>query len=607
MTIRHSIPRHTLLLTLLVFLLGAGSAMAAVDPERNASTPTGWHWWRGQSAAQLDQRAEDNGERVVSISVDDPVTERFTAALVRNTGVYQRDGDWFFDKTRDQVVALTQGQDRRLIDLEPYVRLGKLRFAGVTVPNTGTSGKGWWWNYDLSAGQVKADINQHKIRLVDLDVYERNGKRRFAYVGIKNTGEDAKAWWWYFNVTPDFVQRKAEEHGARLIDIERHKQGRLTVVMVRNDEHMFTRHAYGVTQGWLNNYVQSQGVRITDLRRIGDRYYATMNDNVDAETGRIRSIILASPYSTGYFGAFAKKVGGPTYVGLAHGAKYQPMSTMKLVPHLYVMDLLDKTPGLLDKPNEINWSYFGDDVENEWCPDSGQTKQTKKTTLRDTLTQGLGISLNTAHEALLNKYTPEAITARMHDPDIGLNDTDMYYGCQWPGKKDWTSSRTTLTNMGRLFEDVDLKKVFPQHWQSTRDEFYGLMANWSTGAFKAVVADEAAKAGKSSVVDSFMSYVEIKGKGGGVNGSLDGRSLSYRVTIPVKVRFRGAPITLKQSHVGGFFVNDMPEVCNEDVAKKDWDGQTAACLQYVTGIDNVFSTLTGEMHRTAIREALKTW
>jgi beta-lactamase family protein len=607
MTIPHHIPRSIIVITLLGCLLCAGSAGASVDPERNASTPTGWHWWRGQSAAKLDQLAADNGERVVSISVDDPIAERFTAAMVSNTGVYHRDGGWFHDKTRDQVVALTQGKDRRLIDLEPYVRSGKLRFAGVTVPNTGASAKSWWWNYDLTADQVTHDINQHKIRLVDLDVYVRDGKRRFAYVGIKNTGEDAKAWWWYFNVTPDFVQHKAEQNGARLIDIEPHQKGRLTVVMVRNDEHMFSRHAYGVTQTWLNNYVQSQGVRITDLRRIGDRYYATMNDNVDAETGRIRSIILASPYSTGYFGAFAKKVGGSTYVGLAHGAKYQPMSTMKLVPHLYVMDKLDKQPGLLDKPNEITWSYFGDDVENQWCPDSGQTKQTKSTTLRDTLTQGLGISLNTAHEALLNKYTPEAITARMHDSDIGLNQTDMYYGCKHTGKKDWTSSRTTLTDIGELFEGVETRKFFPQHWSSTRDEFYGLMASWDTSALRAVVADEAAKVGKSSVVDSFMSSVEIKGKGGGVNGTLDGRSLSYRVTIPVKAKFRGVPVTLKQSHVGGFFVNDMPEVCNEDVAHADWDNQTKACQSYITGIDDVFSKLTAEMHRTAIREALKSW
>ena len=142
-------------------------------------------------------------------------------------------------------------------------------------------------------------------------------------------------------MSPAFVQKKAEEHGARLVDIERHRSNTLTVLMVRN-EGTFTRHVYGVSQDFLGKYVQSQGVRITDLERHGSRYYATMIDNVDAETGRIRSILRASPYRHGYFGAFSKRVGGPTYVGLAHRASHQPLSVLKLVPHLYVMDLFDK-------------------------------------------------------------------------------------------------------------------------------------------------------------------------------------------------------------------------------------------------------------------------
>ena len=60
---------------------------------------------------------------MISINADDPVGSTFSAALVRNSGAYERDGDWFHDKTRDQVVALTEGKRRRLIDLEPYIAL----------------------------------------------------------------------------------------------------------------------------------------------------------------------------------------------------------------------------------------------------------------------------------------------------------------------------------------------------------------------------------------------------------------------------------------------------------------------------------------------------
>jgi hypothetical protein len=591
----------------------AGSAGAAVDPERNASTPTSWHWWRGQSAAKLDKLVNDAGERVISINADDSLGTSFSAATVHNDGPYARDGDWFAGKTRDEVVALTKGKNRRLIDLEPYDLLGQTRFAGVTVPNTGESAKGWWWNYDLSADQVKKDIDKHGIRLVDLDVYKRFGKRRFAYVGIKNTGEDARAWWWYYNVTPQFVQDKATELGARLVSIDRHQSGRLTVVMVHNDEHVFTRHAYNVTQGWLNKYVQSQGVRITDLQRYGNRYYATMIDNVDAETGRIRGLLLDSRYNTGYFGAYAQAVKGQTYVGLAHQAPYQPMSVLKLVPHLYVMDKLDQDPdlSLLDDKNAITWKYIQGQVKNPWCSAADGALETKVTTLRDTLTQGLGISLNTAHEALLNTYKPDAITNRIHQ--LGLNNTQLYYGCKYDGLKDWTSNRTTLTEMGQLFAGVDTKAFFPNHWKAVRDEFYGLMATWPSSWLKPVVADEAAKAGKPGVVDDFMKLVEVKGKGGGVDNTdadgnwVVGRSFSYHVTLPFKASFRGLPVTLKRNFVGGFFVNDMQGVCGEDAAKQNWDAASPACQSYVTAIDDTFSSLTGELQRTAIREALKTW
>ena len=246
--------RHSAIVALgaAVALISAGQATAAEDPERNASTPTGWHWWGGQTPAQLEQREEDAGERVISINADDKYGNRFSAALVNNSGPYARAGDWFHDKTADEVVALTKGKKRRLVDLEPYAAFGKTRFAGVTVPNTGASGKGWRWNFDLSAKDVKDEINTHKIRLTDLSVYKEFGQRRFAYVGIKNKGEDARKWWWYHDVSPDFVKAKAKEHKARLVDIERHGSKTQTVVMVRN-EGVFSRSVYNVSRDFLAN------------------------------------------------------------------------------------------------------------------------------------------------------------------------------------------------------------------------------------------------------------------------------------------------------------------------------------------------------------------
>lgn len=606
--------RATLIaLAAVMALVPAAPSAAAVDPERNASKPTGWHWWRGQTPAQLEQREKDAGERVISINADDRYGNRFSAALVKNSGPYARTGDWFHGKTADQVVALTKGKKRRLVDLEPYPsNFGKTHFAGVTVPNTGASGKGWRWNFDLSAAEVKSDIDTHEIRLVDLSVYKEFGKRRFAYVGIKNKGEDARKWWWYQDVSPDFVKAKAKEHKARLVDIERHGPKRQTVLMVRN-EGVFSRSVYNVSRDYLANYMQSNAVRPTDLERHGDRYWATLIDNATPENARIRSIIRSGPWRDAHFGAFAKQTAGPVHVGLAHNWPYQPMSVLKLVPYLYVMDLVDRDPQVdLDD----NFSWDGPlDPDKEICPGYPYATITHSDTVRNVLKDAMRRSLGRAHETLLNTYTPEAITARMHDPAIGLERTEIYYGCQHPGKKNFFSNRTTLAEMGELFEGVDTKKFFPNDWQSMRDDFYALMANYSTDWLRPVVEDEAAKQGKSGSVDQFMQLVSFDGKGGGWDSADSGswvadRSFSYRITLPFKrsgLLRRGTSRYEDRSFVGGWFANGIPAPCHQATAAEKPESAGDDCLAWVASMDKAQKDVTAESQRRPIREALASW
>ena len=127
----------------------ASPAAAVQDPERNATTPTGWHFWVGQTRAKIDKLADQAGERVVDVNVDSVSPLRFSAVLVRNTGPYARIGGWSYgsEAAVTNKINATKG---RLIDLEPYTDQGKRRFAYVWVKNSGDAGKGWHWNYDLS-------------------------------------------------------------------------------------------------------------------------------------------------------------------------------------------------------------------------------------------------------------------------------------------------------------------------------------------------------------------------------------------------------------------------------------------------------------------------
>jgi hypothetical protein len=611
-------------ITLLAVTVGASSASPAAsvqDPERNVTTPTGWHFWVGQTKAQIDKRAKDASERVVDVNLDSVVPLRFSAVLVRNSGSYARTGGWSYGSEAD-VTKKINAEQGRLIDLEPYTAGGKRRFAYAWVENTGSAAKGWHWNYDLTVKGVTKEINKYKVRLIDLDTYVVNGKRRYSYIGIDNQGVDGRAWWWYVNVTPKFVQQHAEANSARLIDVERPKAGRMSVIMVRNDEHAYSRHVYDYTQTDLLRFLASNGVRITDLERYSKngktRYAASLIDNSSAENRRIRSIWRASTMANApngtdaWFGIYAKEVGGSVDVGLANTRPYQPLSVLKLIPHLYVMDLLDKDPGLdlLDKPKGISWRALKGKPDEIWCrlQDKGKKTQIYSETLRKTLTRGLGESLNRAHEALLNKYHSATINTRVHA--MGLTHTNVYPGCkQGGGKKDWTYNRSTLSELGELFEHVDNRTFFPNNWSNVMGEFYGLMANWGTTGIKNVVVSEAAQAGKSGIVNTFMSRVTIDGKGGGTllpqsDGTYNGgRGFFGRVQLPFRTGPRGQSTVIK-TFVGGYFVDNFKAPCNEDTAANSPD---QACRDWKTKQSATYDLLMGEPYRLAIRRAIATW
>jgi hypothetical protein len=599
----------------------ATPAAAAQDPERNVTTPTGWHFWVGMTKTKINKLANQAQERVVDVNVDSTSPLRYSAVLVRNSGPYARTGGWSFG-TEAHVTNKINTEHGRLIDLEPVTYLGKRYFAFAWIRNDGEAGKGWHWNYDLSVKGVIKEINKYKVRLIDLDTYVVKGKRRYSYIGIANEGVDARAWWWYVNVSPKFVQTQATAHGARLIDVERPKAGLMTVIMQRNDENAYSRHVYDYSLSDLLHFQASNGLRITDLERYSKngttRYAASLIDNASAENRRIRSIWRSSTMAKApsgadaWFGIYAKEVGGSVDVGLANDRPYQPLSVLKLIPHLYVMDLLDKDPGLdmLDQPNGITWRALKGKPDEIWCrlEDKGKKAQIYSETLRKTLTRGLGESLNRAHEALLNKYHSATINSRVHA--MGLTHTNVYPGCkQGGGKKDWTYNRSTLGELGQLFEHVDNRTYFPKNWSNVMGEFYGLMANWSTTGIKNVVVDEAAKAGKPGIVNTFMSRVTIDGKGGGTllpqsDGTYNGgRGFFGRVQLPFRTGPRGQSTVIK-TFVGGYFVDNFKAPCNEDTAASS---RNQACRDWKTKQNATYDLFMGEPYRLAIRRAIATW
>ena len=72
----------------------AGAVAATPDPERHSTTATGWHWYYGQTEAQVRQHYAADGDRIVDLEVESTSPYRFAVATMRNTGPHARGWYW---------------------------------------------------------------------------------------------------------------------------------------------------------------------------------------------------------------------------------------------------------------------------------------------------------------------------------------------------------------------------------------------------------------------------------------------------------------------------------------------------------------------------------
>ncbi len=137
---------------------------------------------------------------------------------------------------RSQAQTRASYTQARIVDLEPYVVNGEVRFAAVLTPNTGNNSKAWWWYYGVSPSFIWKKLGEHNARLVDIEAYNYKGFTKYAVVMIRNTGKDNRYWWWYYNVTPSLVGQMIQQNRARLTDIEGMPfgSGRFSVIMERS-------------------------------------------------------------------------------------------------------------------------------------------------------------------------------------------------------------------------------------------------------------------------------------------------------------------------------------------------------------------------------------
>lgn len=288
-----SLRLHVLVWALTVlFMAGCGAPPApplTVVPagpeltERSLTEYTGW-WWLSNASIETVEERIAAGFRIIDLEVLGTDPWRFSVAMVADAGVHEKDWWWYYGEhvTPAFIADMVVEHEARIIDIEMVELAGQRRYAVVLVPNTGAEQLDWWYALHTDLDAIAALAKTHSARIVDLDSYVQGGTRYWNAVMYDNTGDHHQAWWWYHGVGVDFLVDAVNQHGARVTALERLGPDTYAAVMVENPG-VGWRWFFGLTAEQVGALANRYSVRLIDVEPrqtdAGLRYDAVMLQN----------------------------------------------------------------------------------------------------------------------------------------------------------------------------------------------------------------------------------------------------------------------------------------------------------------------------------------
>lgn len=529
-------------------LVGAVSP-AGADVQNNLVTPTGWWWLTGVSEQAISDQV-DLGFRVVDIEVENAAGPVFSAAFVRNDGDYQRGWWWYFGQTEAEVHQRMSEHNARLIDLEPYETGSGIRYAIVLIPNTGSDeAADHGFETDRTFAQLQAFVNNPQgRRILDIQPYTINGQQRYAFIWVENSGNLASGWWAWANTTPQTISEGLAANNARLIDLEPHDgTDTFTALAVPNDGNAWYWF-FNMQFDDVDRLAHQFASRITDLQRYttggGQTRYAMVtrrnaNNLTVSANAQMRQFLELDATS----GLLLRRINGPTstIAGVFRDRVFEPASLIKTGHHFAAMRRV--ALGATTLATQI--PEFPDTFTS--CPDTSLTPVLRP--LGTILREMMENSSNPATEAVRGAFGTAFIenTCAAFGGDIQLN---HMLGCLCS----FDRNEATLMHFSNLHQAVVDGAML-----AFRDEFYDLMSNgtdFGRGSFSTTtVLDEelAASSLSANQQQDFRAAMLFAHKGGSYTcGDEAHRSRGAFVRIPHRLNCR----TVVREYFIGAWVND---------------------------------------------------
>jgi len=307
------------------------------------STPTAWWVYNGQTIDQVSALVTQLGARIIDVQVESFSPYKVTVTMVKNTGAYAKTWWWYVGLTEAQVTSAWQTNGARLTSLKAYdIGGGNIRFAVVMIKNSGADARAWWWYVGQTVNDITSLWQTNKARLITVDPYATGGKTYYSTIMVDNTGTNATTWYWYINVSPATLASLYQTDNARITYLTPGSSGTLDAIM--------ESCASGCSEWWwyyglsgtqmVNTAVQN-GARLINAATYpgcgGACFMGAMINNSNAVTSRVGNIIRNG--ISGTEGLYLAQVSGPgthgTLANLEDGVAFEPASTLKVVANLY--------------------------------------------------------------------------------------------------------------------------------------------------------------------------------------------------------------------------------------------------------------------------------
>ena len=518
-----------------ILTLAALAAPAFAD--RDSTTKTNWAWKSNVSSAEI-KKVIDKGYRITDLEVSSTSPWRYTATFVKNSGSYKIGWWWKTNLTSDELKAYYRSKKARILDLEVHRIGGKTKFSAVMVKNTGAVKKSWWWVTGKTLKQVEAKAKKNGARVIDLDTYTISGKRYYSAVMIKNSGKDKRDWWMYSNLTSGQVKSKMSQHKARVIDIERRGSGRYAIVLQKRGSELSWWYG-GKTMAEIKRLASQNGARIIDIERYKDggkvRYHALMLNNSNSLESRIGKMMRTN--SDGTRGFYLKQVGGQVKGDLMEDFKFYPASSIKVLEHIYAWRKV------------MNGDWTGGTTVPVWANHTNDTHSGEPApdneTMLNVVTRMMVNSDNKRTNAMQDFIGGgNGKTGRNRVNNICWNvlgmskDSALRHKMADGGSSNKIMNTMTAKDLALVYEQVANARAIKG---DARDSFYASMLNETRSSgfrtsVRNIIDQEAAKLKLSDTVrDNFKSRVKMAVKAGKYPSVSTSVSVGGWVRLPVKI------------------------------------------------------------------------